>query len=105
MEAINSIRQRLKRVVFVWIPAHTAITPNVYADAIAKAHTENSMKLVTARVLAKEINTRSVIYESEVSGIRELADRPCFGGARRDCQSWVRSDKFPWGPKQRVGAA
>ena len=44
MEAINTIRQRLKRVVFVWIPAHTGITPNVYADAIAKAHTENSTK-------------------------------------------------------------
>ena len=102
MEAINTIRARLNRVVFMWVPSHVGVMPNAYADAIAKAHTYNTHRQRTTRVLARNITSRSVIYEHEgTNGTPELDDTPVFGATKRDCQGWIRETKFRLGPRTR----
>ena len=36
LEAICAVRERLGLVVVMWCPSHVGITPNAYADAVAK---------------------------------------------------------------------
>ena len=38
LEAICRLRARFDRVVFLYVPSHTGIAPNAYADAVAKAY-------------------------------------------------------------------
>ena len=65
------------------------------ADAVAKAHLEQPVEAGLARRIAEGVRTRDCLYEvasDYADGVWSLADRRCFGLARRCLSRWVRAE-------------
>ena len=52
LEAINTIREKLERVVFIYVPSHAGVVPNAYADGIAKAYLHRAYRVRMSKVVA-----------------------------------------------------
>ena len=93
IEAVCQARARLQQVVFAWCPGHRGIVPNEYADMTAKAHLDDPIDTdITARI-ADGVRTRDCLYEmgsDHEEGAWALADRRCFGLARKTMGRWVQ---------------
>ena len=75
MEAINTLREQLERVVFIYVPSHSGVVPNAYADGIAKAYLNAKHKLRTGTIIAKGVRTRRVVHEKKGSRRRGTGER------------------------------
>ena len=62
MEAINTIRESLDLVVFLYVPSHAGVVPNAYADGVAKAFLKREHRLRTGQIVARLVKSRSVVY-------------------------------------------
>ena len=94
-EAICALRARLGGVLFVWTPGHGGVCHNEVADAVAKAHLEQPVEAGVACRIAAGVRTRDCLYEvtsDYADGVWSLADRRCFGLARRCLSRWVRTE-------------
>ena len=91
IEAINTIRERLERVVFVYVPSHAGVVPNAYADGIAKAYLSRTYKVRVAKLVAGLVRSRSVVYEKRGGGGAHLKDERAFKHIRKGIMEWVRA--------------
>ena len=90
-----ALRARLGGVLFVWTPGHGGVCHNEVADAVAKAHLGQPVEAGVARRIAAGVRTRDCLYEvtsDYEDGVWSLADRRCFGLARRCLSRWVRAE-------------
>eukprot|EP00965_Chrysotila_dentata_P218203 6190454-Pleurochrysis_carterae.AAC.2 len=70
-------------VVFMWIPSHVGIIPNVLADNIAIQKQEETPEGMVTGLISKQVKSRPIIYNRKVMGRAELADNPIYQEARR----------------------
>ena len=91
LHAINTVRARLGLVVMVWVPAHSGVSPNAYADAAAKAHLTAAAVpgAATAMVMAELPAGRTVPVVSTDTGM-ELWPETQFSAVREAMGWWVR---------------
>eukprot|EP00965_Chrysotila_dentata_P084853 2800891-Pleurochrysis_carterae.AAC.1 len=61
MEAITNVREKLGSVIFMWIPSHVGIIPNVIADNIA-AQEEAVAPGMDIGLISKQVTSRPIIY-------------------------------------------
>ena len=81
IEAITNIRRQLGSVHFVWVPAHTGISMNAYADAAAKAHLTAEIATDITENLAQSVTTRQCLHGIITEeGRTELRDARTPGG-------------------------
>ena len=97
IEAINTLRARLGKVVFIWVPSHLGIPCNAYADAIASAATNTPAQTPVTALVAAEIRSRPIVYQRPSGDTWDLADGPVFGEVRKGLLEWVRT-KHDWKP-------
>jgi ribonuclease HI len=73
LEAICKCRAQLGRVVIMYTPGHSGVSPNEYADAIAKAHTQDDVEEGITADIAAHVTTRPCIYEhaTKTKGLRQ----------------------------------
>eukprot|EP00965_Chrysotila_dentata_P162229 5357135-Pleurochrysis_carterae.AAC.1 len=90
LEAITNVRETLGTVIFMWIPSHVGITPNVLADNIAAQVQEEAPEGMIAGLVSKQVTSRPVIYSRKVRGQVELADNPIYQEARRRGKKFIR---------------
>eukprot|EP00965_Chrysotila_dentata_P176281 5820634-Pleurochrysis_carterae.AAC.1 len=83
LEAILNVRETLGTVVFMWIPSHVGITPNVLADNIATQEQEEAPDGMVTGLISKQVKSRPIIYNRRVRGQLELADNPIYQEVRR----------------------
>ena len=91
IEAINTLRTKLERVVFLYVPSHSGVVPNAYADGVAKAYLARQHKLRIGKVVARHVRSRSIIYEKRVGDDAQLKDGPTYKHARKGVMEWVRT--------------
>eukprot|EP00965_Chrysotila_dentata_P181168 5980870-Pleurochrysis_carterae.AAC.1 len=83
LEAITNVRESLGTVIFMWVPSHVGIVPNITADSIAsKEHIEPAEGMIIG-LLSKQVKSRPVIYGRKVLGRVEVADGPIYWEARQ----------------------
>ena len=97
IEAINTLRASLGKVVFIWVPSHLGIPCNAYADAVASAATNAPAQTPVTALVAAEIRSRPIVYQRPSGDTWDLADGPVFGEARIGLLEWVRK-KHDWKP-------
>eukprot|EP00965_Chrysotila_dentata_P056304 1867925-Pleurochrysis_carterae.AAC.1 len=90
LEAITNVRETLGTVVFMWIPSHVGITPNVLADNIASKDQEGMPEGMVTGLISKQVRSRPIIYNRKVQGQVELADIPIYQEARRRGKKFIR---------------
>eukprot|EP00965_Chrysotila_dentata_P162228 5357134-Pleurochrysis_carterae.AAC.1 len=90
LEAITNVRETLGTVIFMWIPSHVGITPNVIADNIAAQVQEETPEGMIVGLVSKQVRSRPVIYSRKVQGQVELADSPIYQEARRRGKKLIR---------------
>eukprot|EP00965_Chrysotila_dentata_P210726 6186060-Pleurochrysis_carterae.AAC.2 len=83
LEAITNVREKLGRVIFMWIPSHVGIVSNTIVDNIAAQEQEQLPEGMVTGLISKQIRSRPVIYDRVLQGRRELADSPIYQEARR----------------------
>eukprot|EP00965_Chrysotila_dentata_P076087 2514312-Pleurochrysis_carterae.AAC.1 len=83
LEALTNIRETLGTVVFMWIPSHVGIIPNVLADNIAIRSQEETPEGMVTGLISKQVKSRPIVYKRKVMGHAELADNPIYQEARR----------------------
>eukprot|EP00965_Chrysotila_dentata_P179353 5922858-Pleurochrysis_carterae.AAC.1 len=62
LEAITNVREKLGKVIFMWIPSHVGITPNVIADNIAAQEQEATPEGMVTGLISKQVKSRPIIY-------------------------------------------
>ena len=62
LEAICRLRTRFDRVIFMYVPSHTGIAPNAYADAAAKAFLFTPWTPHEVRGVADAVHSRPCLY-------------------------------------------
>eukprot|EP00965_Chrysotila_dentata_P071034 2347297-Pleurochrysis_carterae.AAC.1 len=90
LEAITNVRETLGTVIFMWIPSHVGITPNVLADNIATQAQEEAPEGMVTGLISKQVRSRPIIYNRKVQGQVELADNPIYQEARRRGKKFIR---------------
>ena len=98
LEAINTYRGKLEKVVTMYVPAHAGVSPNAMADAVAKAYLQQEMneEEVSAAVEEGLAAGRWVRKMREGrSGGTVLWDRTAFDATREAIGWWVRARE--WG--------
>ena len=87
LEEICSIRRRLDIVVVMYVPGHRGVVANEYADAVAKAYTNDEVDGDITRRVAAAVRTRPCVYEEgEAPG---LCMRTVYAAALRGAQNWA----------------
>eukprot|EP00965_Chrysotila_dentata_P028707 953803-Pleurochrysis_carterae.AAC.1 len=76
LEAITNVREFLGTVIFMWVPSHVGIVPNIIADSIASKDHEEPPEGMIIGLLSKQVKSRPVIYGMKVQGRIEMADGP-----------------------------
>ena len=88
LEEICEHRARLGTVVLMYTPGHSGISPNEYADAIAKAHAWGDIDPDITRDVADNVRSRPCVYER--IGEREgMCQRPCLQEAWGTTGAWI----------------
>eukprot|EP00965_Chrysotila_dentata_P187915 6172421-Pleurochrysis_carterae.AAC.1 len=90
LEAITNVRETLGTVIFMWIPSHVGITPNILADNIAAQAQEEAPEGMITGLIGKHIKSRPIIYSRKVQGQVELADNPIYQETRRRGKKFIR---------------
>ena len=86
IEAITNIRRQLGGVYFVWVPAHSGISMNAYADAVAKAHLSADIATDITANIARSVITRQCLHGiTTEDGRTELRDTRTYRDA------WTRA--------------
>eukprot|EP00965_Chrysotila_dentata_P017788 591787-Pleurochrysis_carterae.AAC.2 len=62
LEAITNVREALGTVIFMWIPSHVGIIPNVLADNIATQEQEETPEGMVTGLISKQVKSRPIIY-------------------------------------------
>eukprot|EP00965_Chrysotila_dentata_P172734 5700416-Pleurochrysis_carterae.AAC.1 len=78
VEAITNVREKLGTVIFMWIPSHVGITPNLLADNIAAQEQEAAPNGMISGLISKQVKSKPLIYHRRVMGNTELADIPIY---------------------------
>jgi hypothetical protein len=68
LEEICTHRARLGGVVVMYTPGHRGISPNEYADAVAKAHVWDDVDPLITSEIAKHVCTRPCVYRLDGVG-------------------------------------
>eukprot|EP00965_Chrysotila_dentata_P254542 6211911-Pleurochrysis_carterae.AAC.1 len=95
IEAITNVRESLGTVIFMWIPSHVGIVPNIIADSIASRDQEEPPEGMITGMLSKQVRSRPIIYAKKVQGRVELADGPIYWEARQCGKRFIRSMHKP----------
>eukprot|EP00965_Chrysotila_dentata_P199265 6179273-Pleurochrysis_carterae.AAC.2 len=95
LEAITNVRKNLGTVIFMWIPSHVGIAPNMIVDNIAAREQEEAPEGIITGSISKQIRSRPIIYCSKVQGQIELADSPIYQEARRSGKKVIRDMHKP----------
>eukprot|EP00965_Chrysotila_dentata_P034571 1151224-Pleurochrysis_carterae.AAC.1 len=95
LEAITNVRETLGTVIFMWIPSHVGIIPNVLADNIAIRAREEPPEGMVTGIISKQVKGRPIIYNRKVMGHAELADNPIYQEARRRGEKIIRDMHRP----------
>eukprot|EP00965_Chrysotila_dentata_P171484 5659401-Pleurochrysis_carterae.AAC.1 len=90
-----NVREKLGTVIFMWIPSHVGIIPNVFADNLAAQEQENAPEGMITGLVSKQVKSRPLIYNRKVKGIAELADTPIYEEARRRGKKFIRESHKP----------
>ena len=91
IEMICKTMTDFDRVVYAWVPSHSGIAMNSYADSCAKAHLKADLDdtIVDADWIAQRIDSRPCLYrpKDESTNTWYTVDNPIFklakGGERR----------------------
>eukprot|EP00965_Chrysotila_dentata_P194526 6176418-Pleurochrysis_carterae.AAC.6 len=78
VEAITNVRESLGTVIFMWVPSHVGIVPNIIADSIASKEHEDPPEGMIIGLLSKQVKSRPVIYGRKVLGRVEMAGGPIY---------------------------
>eukprot|EP00965_Chrysotila_dentata_P124710 4123030-Pleurochrysis_carterae.AAC.1 len=97
LEAITNVRETLGTVVFMWIPSHVGIIPNVLADNIAIRAQEEPQEGMITGLISKQVKSRPIIHNRKVMGHAELADNPIYQEVRRRGKKVIRDMHRPPG--------
>ena len=97
IEAINTLRARLVKVIFIWVPSHLGVPCNAYADAVASAAIDAPAQTPVTALVAAEVRSRPIVYQRPCDDTWDLADGPVFGEARKGLLEWIRT-KHAWEP-------
>eukprot|EP00965_Chrysotila_dentata_P141758 4685256-Pleurochrysis_carterae.AAC.2 len=90
LEAITNVRETLGTVIFMWIPSHVGIVPDITADSMAtKEHGKAPDGMITG-LLSKQVKSRPLICGRKVQGSIELADGPIYREARKRGEKVIR---------------
>eukprot|EP00965_Chrysotila_dentata_P015632 517226-Pleurochrysis_carterae.AAC.1 len=54
LEAITNVRENLGTVIFMWIPSHVGIIPNVIADKVAAREQEITLEGMVTGLISKQ---------------------------------------------------
>eukprot|EP00965_Chrysotila_dentata_P043955 1461285-Pleurochrysis_carterae.AAC.1 len=95
LEAITNVREKLGTVVFMRIPSHVGIIPNIIADNIAAQEQEASPEGMITGLISKHVKSRPIIYNRKVMGHTELADIPIYQETRRRGKKFIRDTHKP----------
>eukprot|EP00965_Chrysotila_dentata_P083280 2747570-Pleurochrysis_carterae.AAC.1 len=95
LEAITNVRENLGTVVFMWIPSHVGIIPNIIADNVAAQEQEAAPEGMVTGLISKQVKSRPIIYNRKVMGKIELADNPIYHKARRRGKKFIRDTYKP----------
>jgi hypothetical protein len=91
LEAICKCRAQLGRVVIMYTPGHSGVSPNEYADAIAKAYTQDKVEAGITADIAAHVTTRPCIYE-HVTKAQGLRQGRIYQEASREAAKWACAD-------------
>eukprot|EP00965_Chrysotila_dentata_P261640 6214322-Pleurochrysis_carterae.AAC.4 len=61
IEAITNVKESLGTVIFMWIPSHVGIVPNIIADSIASREQEKPPEGMITGLLSKQVKSRPII--------------------------------------------
>ena len=100
IEAITNMRRQLGGVWFVWVPAHSGITMNAYADAAAKAHLDETPDPHLTRDIADQITTRPCLYGEPGTHGPVLRDRRAY---RETWERAIHAARRRIGGRERLG--
>ena len=93
IEMICKTMTDFDRVVYAWVPSHSGIAMNSYADSCAKAHLKADLKdtKVDADWIAQRIDSRPCLYRSkdESTDTWRTVDNPIFKLAKAGARRWV----------------
>eukprot|EP00965_Chrysotila_dentata_P261600 6214311-Pleurochrysis_carterae.AAC.3 len=95
LEAITNVREKLGTVIFMWIPSHVGIVPNVIANTLAAQEQEAAPEGMITGLIGKQVKSRPIIYSRKVMGHTELADIPIYQEARRRGKKLIREAYKP----------
>eukprot|EP00965_Chrysotila_dentata_P254779 6211989-Pleurochrysis_carterae.AAC.3 len=82
-------------VIFMWIPSHVGIVPNIIADSITSKEYEVPPARMITGLLSKQVKSRPVIYGRKVQGRIEMADGPIYWEARQRGKKVIRGMHKP----------
>eukprot|EP00965_Chrysotila_dentata_P078984 2604930-Pleurochrysis_carterae.AAC.1 len=83
LEAITNVRETLGTVIFMWIPSHVGIVPNIIANSIATKEQEKAPEGMIVGLISKQVKSRPAIHNRRVQGHMELADGPIYQEVRK----------------------
>eukprot|EP00965_Chrysotila_dentata_P186135 6145660-Pleurochrysis_carterae.AAC.1 len=95
VEAITNVREKLGAVIFMWIPSHVGIIPNVLAYNIAAQEQEAAPNGMITGLISKQVKSRPLIYNRRVMEHTELADIPIYQEVRRWGKKLIRETHKP----------
>eukprot|EP00965_Chrysotila_dentata_P024130 799685-Pleurochrysis_carterae.AAC.1 len=96
LEAITNVRENLGTVtIFMWIPPHVGIIPNIVADNVAAQEQEATPEGMVTGLISKQVKSRPIIYSRKVLGHTELADSPIYQEARKRGEMFIRDTYKP----------
>eukprot|EP00965_Chrysotila_dentata_P202399 6181100-Pleurochrysis_carterae.AAC.2 len=95
VEVITSVRENLGTVIFMWIPSHVGIIPNVIADNVAAQEQEATPEGMVTRLISKQVKSRPITYSRKAMGQMELGDNPIYQEARRRGEKFIRDTFKP----------
>eukprot|EP00965_Chrysotila_dentata_P184098 6078766-Pleurochrysis_carterae.AAC.1 len=95
LEAITNVRETLGTVIFMWIPSHVGIIPNVIADTLAAQEQEAAPEGMITGLISKQVKSRPIIYSRRVRGHMEMADMLIYQEARRRGKKIIRETYKP----------
>eukprot|EP00965_Chrysotila_dentata_P216583 6189458-Pleurochrysis_carterae.AAC.1 len=81
--------------IFVWIPSHVGIVPNIIADNIAAKEQGEAPEGMITSLISKQIKSRPIIYNRKVQGHMELADNPIYQEVRKRGKKGIRDMHKP----------
>eukprot|EP00965_Chrysotila_dentata_P000190 6072-Pleurochrysis_carterae.AAC.1 len=57
-----NVRENLGTVIFMWIPSHVGITPNVIADNVAAQEQEATPEGMVIGLISMQVKSRPIIF-------------------------------------------